>query len=83
MREYIKIKNIDCEYKLFKEVIPKDIIVIDHIESVWGDELINCLLKSKYDYIISKSKTGIIKRWTIPQKVKMFKRQQKLKELGI
>jgi hypothetical protein len=61
--------------------MPKGIVVIDHIESSWGDEVTNYLIKSEYDYIISRSKAFIVKRWTIPQKVKMFNRQLKLNEL--
>jgi hypothetical protein len=81
MKEYIKIGNWNCELKTFEDKMPKGIVVIDHIESSWGDEVTNYLIKSEYDYIISRSKAFIVKRWTIPQKVKMFNRQLKLNEL--
>jgi hypothetical protein len=85
MKDCFKLDGVDCMGKFFDDKIPEDIIIIDEIESVWGDVLAKYLPKLEYDYVISLSSWDNVafRKWTIPQKVKVYRRQQRLKELGI
>lgn len=86
MREFFRLEGVNCVGEFFDlDSMPSRIIVLHHIESVWGEAVTDFLSQSNYDYIISEATIAPyeVRRWTIPSKVKMFKRQQKLKELGI
>lgn len=85
MKDCFKLDGVDCVGKFFDDEIPEDMIIIDHIESVWCHVLTKYLPKLGYDYVISLSSYDDIhfRKWTIPQKVKVHKRQQKIKDLGL
>jgi hypothetical protein len=85
MKDYFHLDGVPCVGKFFDDEIPGDIVIIDHRESSWGDVLTKYLPKLEYDYVISLTSYDNIafKKWTIPQKLKVYNRERRLKELGI
>jgi hypothetical protein len=86
MKEFFRLSDVNCVGRFFDdEYLPSRIIVIHRIEIAWHGVVTEFLSQSDYDYIISDAfiEGNEVRRWTTPQKVKMYKRQQKLKELGL
>ena len=72
--------NYRCDF--FCDKLPKNQIIIDHIDSDWSEKVTNFLLKSDYDYVETTNiEIGSRCCWTIPQKIKIYERNVKLDQL--
>lgn len=72
--------NYRCDF--FSDKLPKDMLIIDHIDSDWSEKLTNFLLKSDYDYVETTNiELGSQVCWSIPLKIKIYERNVKLDQL--